>query len=39
MIAGFYLPFAAYFGAATAWRLEATVVVLFFMLSGPGSRE
>jgi len=29
MIAAFYLAFAAYFGVATAWRLETAVVVAF----------
>ncbi|HYG97845.1 MAG TPA: DUF6010 family protein [Terriglobales bacterium] len=29
MIAAFYLAFTAYFGVATAWRLETAVVVAF----------
>src|SRR4029077_743119 len=29
MIAAFYLAFATYFGAATAWRLETAVVLAF----------
>jgi hypothetical protein len=38
MIAAFYLAFAAYFGAATAWRLETTVVVAFVAVALPGAR-
>ena len=33
MIAAFYLAFAAYFGAATAWRLETAVVMAFVATS------
>jgi hypothetical protein len=29
IIASFYLAFTAYFGAATAWPLEATVAAAF----------
>ena len=38
MIAGFYLAFAAYFGVATAWRLETAVVVAFVAIALPGAR-
>src|SRR5258707_4594790 len=38
MIAGFYLAFAAYFGVATAWRLETAVVVVFVAIALPGAR-
>jgi hypothetical protein len=38
MIAAFYLAFAAYFGAATAWRLETAVVVAFVALGLRGAR-
>ncbi len=38
MIAAFYLAFAAYFGAATAWRLEAAVVLVFVAISLLGAR-
>ena len=38
MIAGFYLAFAAYFGVATAWRLETAVVVAFIAIALPGAR-
>jgi hypothetical protein len=38
MIAGFYLAFAAYFGVATAWRLETAVVLAFVALALPGAR-
>jgi hypothetical protein len=38
MIAGFYLAFAAYFGAATAWRLETGVVVAFAAIGIAGVR-
>ena len=38
MIAGFYLAFAAYFGAATAWRLETAVVAAFVALGLVGVR-
>lgn len=37
MIAAFYLAFAAYFGAATAWRLETAVVVVFVAIALPGA--
>src|SRR5499433_3735962 len=37
-IAAFYLAFAAYFGAATAWRLETAVVVAFAVLGLVGVR-
>jgi hypothetical protein len=38
MIAAFYLAFAAYFGAATAWRLETAVVVAFAAIGVLGVR-
>jgi hypothetical protein len=38
MVASFYLSFAAYFGAATAWRLESAVVVAFVAISLLGIR-
>jgi len=38
MIASFYLAFAAYFGVATAWRLETLVVVAFVAIALPGMR-
>jgi len=38
MIAGFYLAFAAYFAAATAWRLEMAVVAAFAAIALPGAR-
>jgi hypothetical protein len=38
MIAGFYLAFAAYFGVATAWRLEMTVVAAFIAIGLVGVR-
>jgi hypothetical protein len=38
MIAAFYLAFAAYFGAETAWRLETAVVVAFVALGLLGAR-
>ena len=38
MIAALYLAFTAYFGVATAWRLEATVVVAFVAISLLGVR-
>ncbi|HSR56615.1 MAG TPA: DUF6010 family protein [Candidatus Binataceae bacterium] len=38
MIAAFYLAFAAYFGVATAWRLEAAVVAAFVAIALPGAR-
>jgi len=38
MIAAFYLAFAAYFGAATAWRLEASAVAVFAVIGLVGAR-
>jgi hypothetical protein len=38
IIAGFYLAFAAYFEAATAWSMEVAVVVAFMALSVAGVR-
>jgi len=38
MIAAFYLAFVAYFGMATAWRLEAAVVVAFVVIGLLGAR-
>ena len=38
MIASFYLAFTAYFGAATAWRLETAVVVAFVAIGLLGAR-
>ena len=38
MIATFYLAFAAYFGAATAWRLETAVVMAFVVIGLLGVR-
>jgi uncharacterized protein DUF6010 len=38
MIATFYLAFAAYFGVATAWRLETAVVVVFAAIGLVGAR-
>src|SRR6267142_1414252 len=38
MIAAFYLAFAAYFGAATAWRLETAVVLAFVAIGLVGAR-
>jgi hypothetical protein len=38
MIAAFYLAFAAYFGVATAWRLETAAVVAFAALGLLGAR-
>ncbi|HEX7288181.1 MAG TPA: hypothetical protein VF532_18490 [Candidatus Angelobacter sp.] len=38
MIAAFYLAFAAYFGAATAWRAETTAVLVFAALGLLGAR-
>jgi len=37
-IAGFYLSFTAYFGAAAAWPLEARAVALFALLGVVGIR-
>src|SRR5215831_12632553 len=38
MIAAFYLAFAAYFGVATAWRLETAVIVAFVAIGLLGAR-
>ena len=38
LIAAFYLAFAAYFGVATAWRLETDVIVVFVAVSLLGAR-
>jgi hypothetical protein len=38
VIAAFYLAFASYFKAATAWRLETAVVVAFVAMALPGAR-
>jgi hypothetical protein len=38
MIASFYLAFAAYFGATTAWRLETAVVLTFIAIGLLGLR-
>jgi hypothetical protein len=38
MIAAFYLAFAAYFGSATAWRLETAAVLAFTALGLLGAR-
>jgi hypothetical protein len=38
IVAALYLAFAAYFGAATAWRLETTVVVVFAAVALLGAR-
>lgn len=38
-IAGFYLAFAAYFQAVTAWPLETTVVVVFVAIGLLGVRQ
>jgi hypothetical protein len=38
MIAAFYLAFAAYFGVATAWRVETAVVVAFVVIGLLGVR-
>jgi hypothetical protein len=38
MIAAFYLAFVAYFGAAGAWRLETTAVLVFVVLGIVGAR-
>lgn len=38
MIAAFYLAFTAYFGVATAWRLETAVVAAFVVIGLLGSR-
>ena len=38
LIASFYLAFAAYFGVATAWRLETIVVLTFVVIGLLGTR-
>jgi len=38
MIAAFYLAFTAYFGVATAWRLETAAVVAFIAIALLGTR-
>ena len=38
LIASFYLAFAAYFGEATAWKLETTVVGAFVAIGLLGTR-
>jgi hypothetical protein len=38
MIAAFYLAFVAYFGVATAWRLETAVVLAFVTIGLLGAR-
>ena len=38
MVAAFYLAFAAYFGAATAWRMETAVVAAFAVIGLMGVR-
>ena len=38
LVAGFYLAFVAYFGAATAWPWEAAAVVAFIAISVLGVR-
>ena len=38
MIASFYLAFTAYFGVATAWRMETAVVVAFVAIGLLGAR-
>lgn len=38
LIAAFYLAFVAYFGAATAWRMETAAVVLFALIGLFGVR-
>src|SRR5262245_37817019 len=38
MIAAFYLAFAAYFGIATAWRLETAAVLAFTAIGLLGAR-
>ena len=39
MIAAFYLAFVAYFGVATAWRLETAVVLAFAAIGLLGTRS
>jgi len=38
VIAAFYLAFVAYFGVATAWRLETSAVVVFVIIGLFGAR-
>src|SRR6516165_12274597 len=38
MIAAFYLAFVAYFGVATAWRLETAAVAVFIAIGLLGAR-
>jgi len=38
MIAAFYLAFAAYFGAAAAWQVEISAVVVFSLIGLFGTR-
>src|SRR5262249_61252046 len=38
LIAAYYLAFAAYFGGASAWRLETTVVIGFTLIGLLGVR-
>jgi hypothetical protein len=38
MIASFYLAFTAYFGVATAWRLETAAVIVFVAIALLGVR-
>lgn len=38
MIAAFYLAFTAYFGIATAWRLETAAVLAFAVMGLMGAR-
>jgi hypothetical protein len=38
MIAAFYLSFVAYFGVATAWRLETAAVMVFVAIGLLGAR-
>ena len=39
MIAAFYLAFTAYFGVATAWKVETAVVVAFVAIGLIGTRS
>jgi hypothetical protein len=38
LVASFYLAFAAYFGTATAWRMETVVVLVFVVMALLGVR-
>ena len=38
IVAGFYLAFAGYFGAASAWRSEAAVVLAYMAIGLIGAR-